>query len=137
MRYHLCTLALALVAVTSAASAQSTSTQDTAQQPLNLDNAQKQQVTQGLNDQQVQAKPPGYDGQVGSKVPGSMQPHSMPGNVTAQVPQTKGYLFIKLPDRALLIDPDSLTVMALVPTDESGTGGTSDQSNQPRAGQKQ
>jgi hypothetical protein len=68
MRHHLCTLALALVATTGVASAQtSTSTQgqSTAQQQLNLDNAQRHQVTQGLSNQQAQAQPPGFDGQLG------------------------------------------------------------------------
>jgi hypothetical protein len=34
--------------------------------------------------------------------------------VTDQVPETKSYLFIKLPDRILLIDPDSKAVAEIV-----------------------
>jgi hypothetical protein len=128
MRHHLCTLALALVATTGVASAQtSTSTQgqSTAQQQLNLDNAQRHQVTQGLSNQQAQAQPPGFDGQLGSKVPDSMHPQSLPNNVTSDVPETKGYLFVKLPDRALLIDPKSKTVVEFVLA-QSDTGNTND-----------
>jgi hypothetical protein len=38
----------------------------------------------------------------------------MPDDVTAQVPETKDYLFVKLPDRILIIDPDSKTVAEIV-----------------------
>jgi hypothetical protein len=38
----------------------------------------------------------------------------MPDDVTAQVPETKSFLFIKLPDRILLIDPDSGRVAEIV-----------------------
>jgi hypothetical protein len=34
--------------------------------------------------------------------------------VTAQVPETKTFLFVKLPDRILLIDPDSKAVAEIV-----------------------
>jgi len=120
MRHHLCAgiAALALIAVTDPAAAQNAaSTAGRNQQSLNLDSAQQHQVTQGLNNQQTQAKPPGFDGQVGSKVPDSMDPQSLPGNVTSDVPETKGYLFVKLPDRALLIDPETKTVVELVLAD--------------------
>jgi hypothetical protein len=38
----------------------------------------------------------------------------MPDDVTAQVPETKTYLFVKLPDRILLIDPDTKVVAEIV-----------------------
>ena len=149
MRHHLCAgiAALALIAVTGPAAAQNAaSTQGQNRQSLNLDSAQQHQVTQGLNNQQAQAKPPGFDGQVGSKVPDSMHPQSLPGNVTSDVPETKGYLFVKLPDRALLIDPETKTVVELVLA-ENATGSTPDntggqpsqggaQTQSPGAGQK-
>ena len=38
----------------------------------------------------------------------------VPNDMTAQMPETKSYLFIKLPDRILLIDPDTKTVAEIV-----------------------
>jgi hypothetical protein len=38
----------------------------------------------------------------------------MPDNVTAQVPEAKGYLFVKLPDRILLIDSHTGAVAEIV-----------------------
>jgi hypothetical protein len=75
-----------------------------------------------------------------------MHPQSLPGNVTSDVPKTKGYLFVKLPDRALLIDPETKTVVELVLA-ENATGSTPDntgghrgqggtQTQNPGAGQK-
>jgi hypothetical protein len=55
----------------------------------------------------------GFDGQVGTKVPDSMNAHVLPSEVT-QVPQTKGLLFLRLPDRVLLIDPDEKKVIEIV-----------------------
>jgi hypothetical protein len=56
----------------------------------------------------------GYQGEVGSKPPASLAQKSLPNDVTDQVPETKSYLFIKLPDRILLIDPDSKEVAEIV-----------------------
>jgi hypothetical protein len=38
----------------------------------------------------------------------------MPDDVADQVPETKRYLFIKLPDRIVLIDPDTNMVAEIV-----------------------
>jgi hypothetical protein len=51
---------------------------------------------------------------VGSKPPASLSQKQMPDDVTAQVPETKNYLFVRLPDRILIIDPDSKTVAEIV-----------------------
>lgn len=137
MRHHLSAgaLAAALVIMSGSAVAQNTPSsgattgqpsaqpgQPSTQAGPHLNAAQGHEVRQGLNEQQAQAKPPGFDGQVGNKVPDSMQAQKMPDNVTSQVPQTSGYLFVKLPDRVLLIDPDNKTVVELVAEDDSRTG---------------
>jgi hypothetical protein len=137
MRHHLSAgaLAAALVIMSGSAVAQNTPSsgattgqpsaqpgQQSTQAGPHLNAAQGHEVTQGLSGQQAQAKPPGFDGQVGSKVPDSMQAQKMPDNVTSQVPQTSGYLFVKLPDRVLLIDPDNKTVIELVAEEDSRTG---------------
>ena len=72
----------------------------------------------------------GEQAQVGKHVPDSMSPQAMPNNVTDQVPETKNLLFVKLPDRILLIDPDNKLVTQIVTDDNSSitgsnTGGSS------------
>ena len=73
----------------------------------------ERQVTDGLSREQSQSAP-GYQGQIGSKPPDSLSVKPMPDDVTAQVPETKTYLFVKLPDRILLIDPDTNVVAEIV-----------------------
>jgi hypothetical protein len=63
----------------------------------------------------------GAQPQVGSKVPDFMSAQALPSNVTDQVPETKRLLFIKLPDRILLIDPDSKLVAEMI-MDDTTTG---------------
>src|ERR1700730_12166182 len=88
--------------------------QSPAQDRLHLTQDQQKSVSQGMSGQQQQSPPAAFDGHVGSKVPDSMTTHSVPNNVTAQVPETKGYLFVKMPDRVLLINPESKTVVEIV-----------------------
>src|SRR4030081_3359922 len=85
---------------------------------------QQQAVSQGLASSPSQPAPPGEQPQVGNKLPDSMSAQSMPGNVTDQVPQTKNLLFVKLPDRILLIDPDNKLVTQIVTDDNSSTTGS-------------
>jgi hypothetical protein len=63
----------------------------------------------------------------------SQQP--LPNQMTSDMPQTKKLLFVKLPDRILLIDPDQQIVAEIIPTDENGgQGDTSSQgSNKSRS----
>jgi hypothetical protein len=72
--------------------------------------------------------PAGAQPQVGSKVPDSMSAQALPNNVTDQVPEAKNLLFVKLPDRVLLIDPDSKLVTEIV-MDETTTGSNTTGSN--------
>ena len=83
------------------------------QERLNLSPSQERSVSQGLSREPTQPAQ-GYQGQVGSKPPESLKQQALPNDVTAQVPATKNLLFIKLPDRILLIDPDSKTVAEIV-----------------------
>jgi hypothetical protein len=80
---------------------------------LNLNQSKERQVTQGLNREQPQSAA-GYQGQVGSKPPASLSTKPMPDDVADQVPETKRYLFIKLPDRIVLIDPETNMVAEIV-----------------------
>ncbi|MCP1908796.1 hypothetical protein ACVIWU_005750 [Bradyrhizobium sp. USDA 4509] len=88
--------------------------------------SQQQAVSQGLVSSPSQPAPSGEQPQVGNKVPDSMSAQSMPDNVTDKVPETKNLLFVKLPDRIVLIDPDNKLVTQIVmdstTTDSSTTG---------------
>ncbi len=95
---------------------------------LNLSQSKERQVTDGLSREQSQSAP-GYQGQIGSKPPDSLSVKPMPDDVTAQVPETKTYLFVKLPDRILLIDPDTKVVAEIVGA--LATTGTSPMSSDP------
>lgn len=83
------------------------------QEKLNLSRSKEGQVTRGL-DREPSQSAADYGGQVGSKPPGSLSAKPMPEDLAAQVPETKGYLFVKLPDRILLIDPHTGMVAEIV-----------------------
>jgi hypothetical protein len=74
---------------------------------------QQRTVSQGLASSPSQSAPAAQP-QVGDKMPDSMTAQSLPSNVTDQVPEAKNLLFVKLPDRVLLIDPDNKVVTELV-----------------------
>jgi hypothetical protein len=112
-------ISLLLAASVSTAGAQTTSMG--AQEKLNLNSSQERSVSQGLSAERAQPSQ-GYQGQVGSKLPDSITARSLPDSVTQQVPQTKSYLFVKLPDRILLIDPDSKMVAEIVADSADTTG---------------
>jgi hypothetical protein len=89
---------------------------------------QQQAVSQGLSTSPSQPAPAGAQPQVGSKLPDSMNAQTLPSNVTNQIPQVKKLLFVKLPDRIVLIDPDTKLVTEIV-TDETTTGSNTTGSN--------
>jgi hypothetical protein len=43
-----------------------------------------------------------------------MRAQALPNQVTDQVPEAKNYFFIKMPDRILLIDPDTKLVAEMI-----------------------
>ena len=73
---------------------------------------QQRTLSQGLANSPSQSAPAAQP-QVGDKMPDSMTAQSLPSNVTDQVPEAKN-LFVRLPDRVLLIDPDNKVVTELV-----------------------
>jgi hypothetical protein len=89
---------------------------------------QQQAVSQGLSTSPSQQAPAGAEPEVGNKLPDSMTAQSLPNNVTDQVPQVKNLLFVKLPDRIVLIDPDTNRVTEIV-ADEAATGSNTTGSN--------
>src|ERR1700681_53616 len=85
---------------------------------------QQRTVSQGLASSPSQSAPTGAQPQVGDKVPDSMTAHQLPSNVADQVPEAKKLLFVKLPDRVILIDPDSKLVSEIVMDADSATTGS-------------
>jgi hypothetical protein len=53
-----------------------------------------------------------------------MTAQSLPNNVIDQVPEAKELMFVKLPDRVILIDPDSKLVSEIVLNSDSTTTGS-------------
>jgi hypothetical protein len=100
------------------------------QEKLNLSQSKEQKVTQGLSKEPAQTAP-GYRGDVGSAPPASLAQKQLPGDVTDDVPETKTFLFIKLPDRILLIDPQSRQVAEIVGGPQT-TGSTPDSPGMPQ-----
>ena len=93
---------------------------------------QQRTLSQGLANSPSQSAPAAQP-QVGDKMPDSMTAQSLPSNVTDQVPEAKNLLFVKLPDRVLLIDPDNKVVTELVmdsgASSDTTTGSHSGSSN--------
>jgi hypothetical protein len=116
-------LTLAFLGSVGFALAQAPGQQGAQQEKLNLNQSKERSVSEGLKGEQAQSSP-GYRGEVGSKPPESLQKKQVPGDVQAQVPETKGYFYIKLPDRIVLIDPDSQLVAEIiaVPATTGGPG---------------
>jgi hypothetical protein len=95
---------------------------------------QQRTLSQGLANSPSQSAPAAQP-QVGDKMPDSMTAQSLPSNVTDQVPEAKNLLFVKLPDRVLLIDPDNKVVTELVidsgASNDTTTGSNSGSSDRP------
>jgi hypothetical protein len=111
--FRACLITLALLAGIDLTAAAFETVAAQGSQQLNLNPAQEQAVTQGLANQPTQSMP-GFSGQIGNKLPSSETAQPLPSEVQAQVPETKEMLFIKLPDRILLIDPDSRAVAEII-----------------------
>ncbi|QOG23464.1 hypothetical protein [Bradyrhizobium sp. SEMIA] len=124
MNRLLCSGALLVIlggTVATAQNASDTPQSNNAQGALNP--AQQQMVSNSLSSTPSQSAPSGAQPQVGDKVPESMSAQSMPHNVVDQVPEAKELLFVKLPDRILLIDPDTKLISEIV-TEPATTGST-------------
>ena len=83
---------------------------------------QQRTVSQQLANSPAQPAPEGPQPQVGDKAPDFMTAQSVPDNVIDQVSEVKELLFVKLPDRVILIDPDPKLVSEIVSKSDSTTG---------------
>jgi hypothetical protein len=120
--YHAGAITLAIVSGVGVAVAQ--------RAPSDLTPTQQRTVSQGLASSPSQPAPSGPQPQVGDKLPDSMTAQQLPDNVTDRVPGTKQLLFVKLPDRVILIDPDTKQVSEIV-MDNSNSTTTGSSSSSP------
>jgi hypothetical protein len=95
-----------------------------------LSSKQERMVSQALATSPSQPAPVGVQPQIGSRLPVSMTAQTLPSDVADQVPEAKQLLFVKLPDRVVLIDPDTQVVTEIV-MDPTTTGSSSDNSVRP------
>jgi hypothetical protein len=113
MRMQFRAIAIAIVFLGSVGIAAAQNPPGGQQEKLDLSQSQGRMVSQGLSRDPTQPAQ-GYQGGVGSTPPSSLSQRALPDEVTTQVPETRNMLFIKLPDRILLIDPDSKTVAEII-----------------------
>lgn len=94
---------------------------NSSQQIHPLTPAQRQAIVQALRGEQAQTSAQAQQAQIGSKPPNTVSQQALPDQATSDVPQTKRLLFVKLPDRILLIDPDEQAVAEIIPTDDTSS----------------
>jgi hypothetical protein len=123
-------IAVAIFSSAGIAAAQNAPSQATGAARPDLTATQERMVSQGLASSPSQSAPAGAQPQVGGRVPDSMSAQALPSNVTDQVPEAKGLLFVKLPDRIMLIDPDTKMVTEIV-LDATTTGSNPSSSDRP------
>ena len=106
---------IALAQTPAPGAAPSNGAAESIQPRLNLTQQQKQAVDRGLSGQPSQHATADLKMRVGEPLPSSMTPQDMPNSVTQQVPETKSYKFVKLPDRVLMVDPTDRSIAEIIP----------------------
>jgi hypothetical protein len=123
MRHQLCVGAIAVAFLgVGFAAAQTSAPSQTPGAALNLSPEQGRAVADGLKSEKPQASSTASNTQRGSRAPNDVTTKPLPSSVAAQVPSTRELLFVKLPDRVLLIDPNTNMVAEIIPMDSSTTG---------------
>ncbi len=115
-------IALALLGSVSVAAAQGAPSGG-AQAKASLTPTQENTLKQGLSSEQTMSAPSGFQAEVGKQLPPSITPQPLPSKVEAQVPEAKSFLFVKLSDRVLLIDPATQQIAQILEL-SSGTSGS-------------
>jgi hypothetical protein len=86
-----------------------------------LTEEQKRTIAQGLQDKDPQALPPGTQAEVGKKLPEVIKLRPMPPEIYAIVPEAQDVLYVRLPDRVVLLDPVT-QISAEIILDRATTG---------------
>jgi hypothetical protein len=113
-------IALALVAGTGAAHAQTTViTREPVQtetivttEPLQLTPVQRQTIYRTIRRERVVTAPPTVEYRVGTRVPRSVELYSVPETVAVEVPAVRTYKYMVVNDRVVLVDPATSQVVA-------------------------
>lgn len=118
---HAATVAAALLAGVTAATAQTTvitrepvqsRTVVTTEQPLQLTPVQRQTVYRTIVRQRVVPAQPTVEYRVGTRVPRDAQLYAVPETVAVEVPAIRSYKYMVVNDRVVLIDPATSQVVA-------------------------
>src|ERR1700733_8835188 len=96
----------------------------------NLTSTQERAVSQGLAASPSQAAPVGVQPQVGNMLPDSLAAQALPSDLSDRVLDAKQLLFVKLPDRIELMDPETKLGTEIV-MDEVTTGSNPSSSDRP------
>jgi hypothetical protein len=89
----------------------------------NLTDDQKRTIVEGLKDKEPQALPPGTRAEVGKKLPEVIALRPMPPEIYAVVPEAQDVLYVRLPDRVVLLDPvTQISAVILLDRDRTTTG---------------
>jgi hypothetical protein len=84
---------------------------------------QKHTVAEALKDKEPQTLPPGTQAEVGKKLPDVIKLRLMPPEVYAIVPEAQDVLYVRLPDRVVLLDPvTQISADIILDRDRATTG---------------
>jgi hypothetical protein len=87
-----------------------------------LTDDQKRTIAQGLKGKEPQTLPPGTQAEVGKKLPEVMKLRPMPPEIYAIVPESQDVLYVRLPDRVVLLDPVTQISADIILDRASNTG---------------
>lgn len=85
--------------------------------PLKLTDTQRRQIVEAIGKEDTLDKPPAdFQPTIGAKVPtqAKLAAHPLPRPLIYKVPVLKQYYYARLPDKVLIIDPMSKTVVDIV-----------------------
>lgn len=127
MRQHLHSFVLAIallggVSLVSAQDARERAPSAATDQKGKLTEEQARAVAQTLQDKPSQTVPPGTKVEVGKKVPDILKLTPMPPEIFAVWPEARDVLYVRLPDRVVLVDPEN-EFGAQIILDSETTGG--------------
>ena len=90
---------------------------------------QAQELTILLRVENEQPQPAPAPAEVGAKLPEEVTLKRLPSDVGAQIPEAERFLYAKLEDKVLLVDPQNKQVVKVIrpqtPTGGTGSGATS------------
>lgn len=90
-----------------------------------LTEEQGRAVARTLQDKPSQTLPPGTKVEVGKKVPEILKLTPMPPEIFAVWPESRDVLYVRLPDRVVLVDPENeFGSQIILDTETTGAPGT-------------